>query len=101
MLAEEIQQRLAATRPFKTANLRAVRREYSKRLKDAPAREVVALAIALLEIDDTCRWVGYELIQHHQQAAASLTARDVERLGRGMDSWGDVDCFAAFIAGPA
>lgn len=100
-LADEIAQRLSATRPRKTATLRAVRREYSRRLKQAPARAIVKLAFALLPKNDTCRWVGYELIQYHPLAAASLTPRDVERLGRGIHSWDTVDCFAPYIAGPA
>jgi 3-methyladenine DNA glycosylase AlkD len=100
MLVEEIQQRLAATRPFTTANVRAVRREYSKRLKHSPGRDVVALALSLLA-SDTCRWFGYELILHHQQAAASLGSRDVERLGHGIHSWDTVDAFGLYIAGPA
>jgi len=30
-----------------------------------------------------------------------LTRRDLDRIGAGMDSWDQVDCFATIVAGPA
>ena len=47
------------------------------------------------------RFVAYELVQHHPATASSLDVKDLERLGNGMDSWGAVDCFACYLAGPA
>jgi 3-methyladenine DNA glycosylase AlkD len=46
------------------------------------------------------RWIGYELINHHAQPLTSLTLRQVESLGTGIDSWGIVDAFGSYIAGP-
>ncbi len=79
-------------------SLRRVRRTWSARLRSAPAEEVLALAEALLPRH---RWVAYELVYHHPGALAALDLRLVERLGRGIDSWGAVDAFGRYISGPA
>jgi 3-methyladenine DNA glycosylase AlkD len=47
------------------------------------------------------RWVAYELIHHDGAALASLDAGELERLGRGINSWDTVDAFAVYLAGPA
>jgi len=102
LLAKEIEKRVRETQPFNTANLRNLRREYSKKLKTLPGRDVVKLAFALLDLgDDTCRWIGYELILHHREAPSLLKPQDVVGLGKGIHSWNTVDCFGVFIAGPA
>ena len=82
-----------------TPSIRAVRRRLSRQLRDAPAAEVRRTASAL--IDAGYRWVGYELLQEHAAAFASLKIRDIEALGRGMTSWDAVDTFSVSIAGPA
>jgi len=100
-LVEEIAERLRRLGPdARTPDIRAVRREYSRRLRGAPAREVVQLARLLLEVHGR-RDVAYELLFHHKAAFHSLTAREIEELGAGMASWGAVDCYGAYIAGPA
>ena len=50
---------------------------------------------------DRHRWVAYELIYHHPAAMAMLDEQEVLRLGAGLDSWGAVDAFCRYIAGPA
>jgi len=77
-----------------------VRREYTQRLRKAPPREVADLARQLVHRYDQ-REVGNELLFHHRGALASLTADEVEELGAGMDSWGAVDCYGAYVSGPA
>jgi 3-methyladenine DNA glycosylase AlkD len=79
-------------------SVRRVRRAWSARLRSAPADQVVALAEALLPRH---RWVAYELVYNHPGALAALDLRLVERLGRGIDSWGAVDAFGRYISGPA
>jgi 3-methyladenine DNA glycosylase AlkD len=97
-LATEIDRRIR-TLPAQTIQpIRAVRRAYSKRLRAASGEAVAALAMALV---DRQRWVAYELLYHHPGGLASLGVRDLERLGRGMDSWGSVDAFGCYISGPA
>jgi 3-methyladenine DNA glycosylase AlkD len=79
--------------------LRAVRREHSKRLRDEPT--VLPLALSLLDRGDIARLFAYELVHHHAPTFRSLRAREVRRLGDGMDSWSAVDSFAYYISGPA
>ena len=101
-LAGEIIARIRALSSFNTVSVRAVRREFSKRLAKAPAHTV--LQVAQLLLDDRSsdfRFVAYELIRHHRAALASLREKDLERFGRGLDSWGTVDMFACYLAGPA
>src|SRR5690348_17072992 len=102
-LLAEINARLAALpkRPT-TAAVRAVRGEFGARLKAAPAGEVVALALKPCAGPTfPYRQVAYELIHYHKTALASLTERDLTRLGHWLDSWYAVDTFAPYLAGPA
>lgn len=100
-LAADIAADLAALGPAaRTADLRTVRRAWSRRLKDLPARDMVALGLALIHGHDR-RWIGYELIHFHRPALAGLTAKDLEAVGRGMASWWAVDGFGVLLAGHA
>jgi 3-methyladenine DNA glycosylase AlkD len=47
------------------------------------------------------RFVAYELIRHHAGALSRLSAPQLERLGRGIASWEEVDCFAVYLSGQA
>jgi 3-methyladenine DNA glycosylase AlkD len=101
-LEAEIGQRLAALPALQTDAVRAVRRAFSRRLTATPPRQVVALALRLLSRPEMApRFLAYELICHHRAALQSLRAADLARLGRGLDSWGAVDCFACYLAGRA
>ena len=101
-LAAEITNRLRSLPGLQTAPVRALRREFSRRLAKARPQEVVELALLLLEQPGIeFRFVSYELVCHHRLALKSLGARELEQFGRGLDSWGAVDCFACYLAGPA
>jgi 3-methyladenine DNA glycosylase AlkD len=97
-LAGEIDRRIRALPEPTTTAIRGVRREYSRRLRQAPGREVLAIADALV---DQHRWVAYELVASHRDALANLDVNDVERFGRGIADWGSVDAFARHISGLA
>ncbi len=97
-MANEIDQQIRALPEQTTEPVRRVRCEFSKRLQGEPAEDLLALGQALLERH---RWVGYELIANHPSAMQLLDAAEVERLGRGMNSWWSVDAFARIISGPA
>jgi 3-methyladenine DNA glycosylase AlkD len=100
-LLVELDARIAATPPA-AGPLRRLRREYTRRLTKAEASDVVTLALRLVERGGIeRRFVAYELVHHHRRALASLKARDVARLGGGLDGWGAVDAFACYVAGPA
>jgi 3-methyladenine DNA glycosylase AlkD len=102
LLTAEIKARLSELDGIKTEWLRAIRREFSKRLARVEASMVVQVALRLLEQPGIAsRFVAYELICHHQGALRSLRTKELRQLGRGIDSWGAVDCFACYLAGPA
>ena len=101
-LAGEIVLRLKSLEPCNVPNVRRLRREYSKRIASLPATSVIQLALNLLRTPSIFpRFVAYELVQHHKEAAAKLDASRLESLGKGIDSWGAVDTFACYLSGPA
>ena len=100
-LAEEIDERLSNLGSATTADLRDVRREFTRRLKDAAPHVVIELAGLLIDVPKMAyRFIAYELIYHNPAALARLNAWQLEQLGRGIASWGAVDCFAVFLSGP-
>jgi len=95
-LAGEIVARIRTLSSFNTKSIRTVRREFSKRLNQSGARHSLQVAQRLLDDRSSdLRFVAYELIRHHRAALASLREKDLERFGRGLDSWSAVDMFAA------
>jgi 3-methyladenine DNA glycosylase AlkD len=101
-LAAEIDRELRRMEEPRTADVRALRRAYTRRLRRAPAADVLAIARWLLhDRGQMHRFVAYELIAHHRVARDAVTARDLEWLGLGLDSWAAVDTFAVYVAGPA
>ena len=83
------------------ARLRNLRREYSRRLRDADSRSILHLAYELKISDVVHRFFGDELIANHKGAMECLTPRELEQIGAGMNSWDQVDSFATIVAGPA
>jgi len=81
--------------------VRALRRHYSAQLSELSADTLVNLARRLLRTNDLARFMAYELVRFHPAAFASLREADVISLGERMSSWGAVDSFAFYIAGPA
>jgi 3-methyladenine DNA glycosylase AlkD len=101
-LTKEIQARVHALPELRARQLRAIRRDLSKRLINSDSHFVLRLALNLLELSAfEFRFIAYELVQHHRMAASSLDAATLEKLGNGIDSWAAVDCFACYLAGPA
>jgi 3-methyladenine DNA glycosylase AlkD len=101
-LSEEIQVRVKALSEWRTADIRAVRREFSKRLKHAEPDFVLELALKLLRLPlFEYRFIAYELVQQHPATMAELDAESIRKLGEGIDTWAAVDCFACYLAGPA
>lgn len=96
-LAKEIEVRLQMLPSQRTADVRAIRREFSKRLAKAPAQTMINLALQLLPQH---RFVAYELVNHHRAALLSLGEAELEQFGQGLASWGDVDTFACYLTGP-
>jgi 3-methyladenine DNA glycosylase AlkD len=84
---------------------RAIRRRLSARLKAESGPEVLAVGLAIASAPAMktarARWVAWELINKHRPALETLDSAMVDRLGRGVSSWDEVDGFSLHIAGPA
>jgi len=101
-LTQEIVACLQALPSRTTADVRAMRREFSKRLAGASPKMMIALALRLMDQPGfEPRFVAYELVAHHRAALARLRARELSQLGRSLDSWYSVDTFACYLSGPA
>lgn len=102
MVLDTLDARLRALSALATASVRRVRRGLSRELAHAPHSLVRDVAFELTVRDRGFdRFIAAEILASHQQTLARLTRNDVRRLGHGMDSWGDVDVFACYVAGPA
>lgn len=101
-IVAELDARLCALSDLTTAPVRSARRRLSRELHETPALTVLRVADVLIDRDGPMdRFVAYELIAAHSGAVAKLGSASVRRLGRGIDSWSDVDMFACILAGPA
>lgn len=99
---KEIRDAVEAQTDRSTAQLRQVRRSFTKQLKDIDAEAMLDLALALVTLGPwVYRWYAYELIHYHRPALQALDAEMLERLGEGMDDWPATDTFAPFVAGVA
>jgi 3-methyladenine DNA glycosylase AlkD len=78
------------------AELRAVRRRWTKALTDASAGDVLRLAGSVEP-----RFIGYELVLHHAAALAAVDRPIAVRLAGPLTNWGEVDAFGSLLAGPA
>lgn len=101
-IAERVARRLRALPRADAATLRSLRRELSRELETLSARSVLTLAETLLQTRAPgCHVVAYELILYHPAALSAVCAEDLRRLGSSMASWGEVDTFSCYVAGPA
>ena len=100
-LAQEIITELRKLTQANATALRGLRRVYSRRLAHESATNIKALALALQNQDAPgVRVVACELILYHPAALQSMRSRDLEKMGAGMSTWGDVDVFGCLLAGP-
>ncbi len=84
-----------------TAEVRAVRRRWTKSLKAAPAAEVLATARTLeAGAGQTGKWVAYELIRYHPGAFAGIGEAAVADYASRCASWYAVDAFGTILSGP-
>jgi 3-methyladenine DNA glycosylase AlkD len=96
----QILARLDRTRSRSTPGLRELRRALSREVRESSGREVLDLIGQLID-EGAPRWFAYEMAHHHRAAMAALTARRLDRLGRGLSSWDQVDPFGCYLLGPA
>src|SRR5258708_1955586 len=101
-LDAEIAAQIQALPDRATDPMRAVRREFSHRLRNAPPETVLALARRLLARPEfTFRFIAYELMASHRAALRSLGPAELEEFGQGLASWEAVDTFGCYLSGPA
>lgn len=99
-LAKKIDQEIRRLKVKNTANLRAIRKEYSKKLKEITPKEMLALARILMKRYKH-RFVALEMIRNHPGTLESLKDKEIVALAGKLNSWWTVDGFAGMIAGPA
>ena len=101
-LAHDLRNGVATLPVRDTPSARKLRRDLSGQIRTAQPKLVLAAAEEISrDRDDLSRFVAYELIANHAQARQLLSAARLRRLGSSLDSWGSVDCFACYLAGPA
>ncbi len=88
-------------RAMDTAGVRVVRKRISKQIADFDRRSVLQVAHELIRRVPFGRFLAYELVEHHTLTMQTINTAEVEALGRGINSWGDVDTFSIYVAGPA
>lgn len=84
-----------------TTTIRRERKEISQQIADLKGKEVIELAKLLIRNYRVPHFVGYELIQHHKEAAKQLNAKELDDLARDLDAWWTVDAFACYLSGVA
>lgn len=99
-IASELDSEIRALSVRNTPNERAIRRKYSRILKQTDPEFILDLARELL-YNCGYRWLAYELIQNHRAAFQSIGEGELEEFGRGINSWWSVDSFARTLSGPA
>jgi 3-methyladenine DNA glycosylase AlkD len=100
-LGNEIRSRLDLLGEPSTAAVRAIRKEFSRRIANAAPESVIQLALHLVEENSgLLRFFSYELVSEHRSASEQLTTHDLLNLGKGLNSWSSVDCFAMYPSGP-
>jgi hypothetical protein len=99
-LPAEILHQIRTSSDHTVSGLRPVRRHVSNRLRREPQELVLRVVFQLIATRGVPVWFAYEVLHYHREAMSRLTLVDVERLGRGMSSWGEVDSFACYISGP-
>ena len=62
---------------------------------------MVKVAAALVVHRRVPRFFGDKLIASRADALGAVDLPQLEHLGSGMSSWGEVDCFSCYLSGPA
>jgi 3-methyladenine DNA glycosylase AlkD len=84
-----------------TADVRAVRRRWTRTLRAASAGEVLATAASLeARAAQTGKWVAYELVRYHTGAFAEIGEAEVAEYASRCASWYAVDAFGTILSGP-
>lgn len=83
-----------------TPNLRRIRKIYSKKLENAAPEQILNFTRYFIN-KYNYRWIAFELIRYHNAAIKAIGINELKEFGKEINSWGAVDAFAGFLAGPA
>ena len=100
-LALEIAAHVESCESRSVPRLRIVRRAASKILRGETPQRARRVILHLLADARVPRWFAYELVNQDDRVLGTLTEFDLERMGHGMATWGDVDSFGCLVSGPA
>ncbi len=82
--------------------MRAVRKQYSRLLRQEPSKFVYSFVHSLLEAGSwPARVIAWEVLEAHRAAFESLNDREVEKMANGLDDWGSIDLFGVTVVGQA
>lgn len=99
-IASELLEEISTLPVRNTPNERAIRRKYSRKLRNS-SPEIVYATASLLIYEASADWLAYELIASHKACFEKLGEKELEQLGSWINSWWTVDSFARTLAGPA
>jgi 3-methyladenine DNA glycosylase AlkD len=98
----ELDGAMSRLRSPNVSSVRQLRRELSRRLRTESPANVLAIANRLAARDGSWdRFVASEIVAAHHPTMEQISPREMLKLGKGMDSWDDVDVFASYVTGPA
>jgi 3-methyladenine DNA glycosylase AlkD len=81
-------------------NLRRIRKKYSKKLSEASAEQILTF-VRYFIAKFNYRWIPFEILYCHSSAITLIGVKELEEFGKELNSWGAVDLFAGYLAGPA
>lgn len=96
----EIREAIEAADDSGVPTLRRIRRVSTRELSAADGRDVIGIADELVDVPGVPAWWAFELVHHHPEAMRHLDVPTLERLGRGLSAWYEVDPFGTYLAGP-
>jgi 3-methyladenine DNA glycosylase AlkD len=99
-LLSEIRSRINQLSTPNTATVRAIRKEFSRKIASASPEQVIQLALRLLDENANLPFFSYALVSNHKVASDQLTIDTLMKLGRDLNSWSSVDSFAMILSGP-
>ena len=101
-LVREVVKNVSSVPVQRTAPLRAIRKKISKTVSGFSPKSVLALSYSLMDRPEfVYHWFAFEMIENHPATLKSLRAKEIQRLGKGLDSWYSVDAFACCLSGKA
>ena len=101
-LAKAVLKELASLPRLDTPSVRAIRKRYSRLLRQESGKIVYSFVLSLLEAGSwPARVIAWEVLARHRDAFGSLSDREVEKMASGLDDWGSIDLFGVTVLGQA